>query len=169
VSLVQAAVWGGVGLAFYPWVQGLLDLPPLGITAGELALYALYFVLGNLLINAFYAALAATMKDLYTAGGFQSYGMLVGFAGLPLLYVAFVAPEGFWARALSFVPLVTPYLMPVRLALAPLPLWEILGTLFGLAVGVSGLRRLAGKIFRVGMLRYGQQASLKDLVRWLRA
>lgn len=47
--------------------------------------------------------------------------------------------------------------------------WEIAGTLLGLSLGAYALRRLAGKIFRVGMLRYGQQVSLKDLRRWLRA
>jgi len=48
-------------------------------------------------------------------------------------------------------------------------LWEIAGTLLALAAGIYALRWLAGKIFRVGMLSYGQQASLRDLGRWLRA
>jgi ABC-2 type transport system permease protein len=169
VSLLQALVWSGVGLVFFSLAQRLWDFPPLQIAPAELALYGLYFVLGNLLINAFYAAVAATMKDLSTSSGFQSYAMMVSFAGLPLLYVAYVAPEGVWTRALSFVPIVTPYLMPVRLAMSEVPPWEIAGTLLALVLGVYALRRLAGKIFRVGMLSYGQQASLKDIGRWLRA
>ena len=168
VGLLQALFWGiaGLGLALAARAYWKLPLPQ--VTIPELLLYWGYFLLGNLLLNTLYAAVSATMKDLHTSSGFQGYLMMLTFLGFGFVFAALTSPEAAWVRVLSFLPLWTPFLMPVRLALGGVAWWEVTGTLLVLGLSVYLLRLLAGKIFRVGMLLYGQQASLGQVLKWVR-
>ena len=68
---------------------------------------------------------------------------------------------------LAFIPLMTPLVMPVRIAASSaVPWWEpTLG-----AIGALGFALLcvlaAGRIFRIGILSQGRAPSLRRVVGW---
>jgi ABC-2 type transport system permease protein len=72
-------------------------------------------------------------------------------------------PNGTLATALSLFPLTAPATLPLRLFVTPVPLWQI-----SLSVGLLVVTALcgiwlAGRAFRLGMLRYGQRLRLREL------
>jgi ABC-2 type transport system permease protein len=61
-------------------------------------------------------------------------------------------PNGMLAVVLSLFPLSAPSAMVTRLAVAPVPLWQILISLAGLALSAYLFIVLAGRFFRAGNL-----------------
>ena len=77
-------------------------------------------------------------------------------------------PNSALARIVTFIPFFTALVLPVRYALTPLPLPEVLGGILALVVGILAVVWLAGRIYRVGILSYGKKPSLRELWRWIR-
>jgi ABC-2 type transport system permease protein len=78
-------------------------------------------------------------------------------------------PVGLASRILSIFPLTSFSAMPIWIILSNPGVIEI-----GLAILLLGgtvwlFRRLAGRIFEVGMLMYGKEPSLREMWRWARA
>ena len=73
-------------------------------------------------------------------------------------------PMAFWC---SMIPFTSPIVMMIRLPY-DVPLWQIVlshALLFGTALAIVWL---AARIYRRGILHYGQKASFKDLFKWIK-
>jgi ABC-2 type transport system permease protein len=77
-------------------------------------------------------------------------------------------PRGSMAGVVTQVPLWSPMLMPLRYFLGAATPIQVALSLAILVGSTYVMARLAGKIYRVGILMYGKRPSLRDLVRWLR-
>jgi ABC-type Na+ efflux pump permease subunit len=88
---------------------------------------------------------------------------------VPLLTMTFIPkdPNGTLARVLSWIPLYTPFTMMNRVNASP-PLVDVIGTLILLLLSTAGALWMAGKIFRIGILRTGQPPRIVEMVRWLK-
>ncbi len=58
--------------------------------------------------------------------------------------------------------------MPMRLSVSHVAIWEIVPSLILLALGIFWLRRAASRIFEVSMLIYGKEPSFSEMRRWLK-
>lgn len=65
----------------------------------------------------------------------------------------------------SFVPFVSPYLIPMRLVFDAIEPWEIAVALILLAATVWLGLSLAARIYSAGVLLYGQRPSLRKMLR----
>lgn len=145
------------------------DLPALPAAAGDpgfLAALIAFAGLGFLLWFTFFAAIAATVDDPNNS----SRGSWLMFPLLPLgLAFAVVRdPDTLLARVLGLLPPTAPAVMPVRLLLTDVAAWEVLLALALLAAGIAVLRRLAGRVFHLGMLMYGKEPTWREIWRWAR-
>jgi ABC-2 type transport system permease protein len=134
-------------------------------TSNLIPLFAIYFLFGYLMYSACILALGSICNTLKEA---QSYmGGIVMIMMVPLMTMTFIPkdPNGTVARALSWVPIYTPFVMMNRATAHP-PLVDLLGTFVLLLVSTVGAFWLAGKIFRIGILRTGQPPKLLELLRW---
>jgi ABC-2 type transport system permease protein len=90
--------------------------------------------------------------------------MLIAFyAGM----VCMENPTGPTAVWCSIIPFTSPVVMMVRLPF-DVPTWQLmlsLALLFGTALAITWL---AARIYRRGILHYGQKASFKDLFKWIK-
>ena len=77
-------------------------------------------------------------------------------------------PNSTLFKILSFIPLLTPTFMVLRISVQMPELWEILGTIVLLVVSVLFTMWAAGKIFRVAILVYGKRPTIPELIRWVR-
>jgi ABC-2 type transport system permease protein len=80
-----------------------------------------------------------------------------------------VAPDSANVVILSMVPLVSPFVMFARIAVATVPLWHVglsiainLGAIVAIAIG-------AGKLYRVGLLTYGRAPTFSQVWAVLRS
>lgn len=179
LALVQAAIWAVVGLVVIfvggPYVglpTAAIGLAILPLLAWEkILLYFVYFALGYLLLAALTAAISATLSDDLQSA--SSLGMSLVFLPpiLPLMLFSLVLerPDHIALKIVSFFPPATPGMMILRTAVGTVPWWEILLSLIVLALGTYGMMRLAGKIFRVGILMYGKSPNLREMWKWARS
>jgi ABC-2 type transport system permease protein len=136
----------------------------------ELALYIAIAILGYLLFAAIFVGIGATMSDMTTAGNFQGMVMMLPF--LPFLFISPVIsdPSGLMAKIGTYIPFTSPGVLLLRLTLLEEWPWlEIAISLTVLIISVLLFIILAGKIFKVGILMYGKNASPAEIWKWIRA
>jgi ABC-type Na+ efflux pump permease subunit len=90
---------------------------------------------------------------------------------LPMILAMVVLrnPHGPLATIGSFIPPFTPFLMMARISAVPAPpAWQVWVSLLILVIATWLTVRLAARIFRVGILMYGQPPRVGEILRWLR-
>ncbi|GED10695.1 ABC transporter permease [Cellulosimicrobium cellulans] len=164
VGLGQVAlvVLAGVGTALG---LGLVDTSTINL--GTAALWALvWFVVGFVsyaLLMAGLGALVSRQEDVGAVTTPVTFLMIVPY--IVGVSVAPWAPDNPLVVWLSYVPLCSPLLMPVRIALGSAETWEALLAL-GLSLAVIPvLVWLAAKIYSNAVLRTGARVKLKDALR----
>jgi ABC-2 type transport system permease protein len=167
VAVLNALASGAVFLvvARYLW-DWSLALPTGLERPGLLAVALLFIGLGFLFWFALLVAVAAIMEDPHTS-------MRTQFMFLPVLPMipAFMGvgdPDATWMRILGILPPTSSAVLPVRLLVTEVPWWEVGLTLALLGFAVWVMSRLAGRVFRVGMLMYGKEPSWGEVRRWIR-
>ncbi|MEI7768929.1 MAG: ABC transporter permease [Chloroflexales bacterium] len=152
------------------WAIGAAALAPLRAVALPLDIVALATValpLGLLLFAGLMVLVSALVPTAQE--GQPLAGLATAIAALPLLLSAlfFSAPAGPIPIALSLFPLSAPVALLLRLAVGSVPAWQVALSL-GLLAATAILAILAAsRIFRVGMLRYGQRLGLRAALRAL--
>ncbi len=137
------------------------------ISAWNISWFIVYFILGFLLYSAILGAIGAAVNNIQEAQPYVAPVML--FLVIPLIIMVPVVkdPAAAWARALSYFPPLTPFLMVNRSA-APPPLVDYLATTALLVVTVALALYASGRIFRIGLLNTGAPPKIKELLGWLR-
>lgn len=77
-------------------------------------------------------------------------------------------PNAVWVKIMSFIPLLTPSFMVLRIPVQFPAWWEIAGTIVVLVVSTWFMMFVAGRIFRIAILATGKRPGVKELLRWVR-
>ena len=77
-------------------------------------------------------------------------------------------PSGTLITALTLFPTTSFLTISVRSAFGTVPVWQLVLSWLLLAGSTAGAMWLAGRIFRLGMLLYGQRLSLRQIMADLR-
>jgi ABC-2 type transport system permease protein len=86
-------------------------------------------------------------------------GYVIGISVLPS------DPGSGFVTVLSLIPIFAPTLMPVRLALGVVPVWQAVVSVAGMLVIIPLLLWLAARIYRNAVLRSGARVKLRDALR----
>jgi len=165
LALVGILIWKTTGVAGTAAVTG--QMLTVLHSSSLIPMFAVYFLLGYLMYAACILAIGSVCNTLKEA---QSYmGVITMIMMVPLLTLTFIPkdPNGVLARVLSWIPLYTPFIMMNR-AMADPPLFDLIGTLVLLILSAAGALWMAGKVFRIGILRTGQPPKLLEMLRWLK-
>jgi ABC-2 type transport system permease protein len=168
LGMIQAAVFLGFAIPIAVWKLNVPIVPYLLVP--ELILYLFIAILGYLLFAALFVGVGATMADITTAGNFQ--GMVLMLPFLPFVFIAPVIhdPHGLIAQIGTYFPFTTPGVLLLRLTMLDEWPWiEIVIALFILTASIWLSMKMAGKIFKTGILLYGKNATLKEIWKWIRA
>ncbi len=136
-------------------------------TSRLLPMFAIYFILGYLLYASVFLAIGSVCNTLKEAQNLVGPVMLIFV--FPLFSMRFIAqdPNGTLATVMSWVPFYTPFAMINRAAAYP-PAFDIVGTMVVLVITTCGVMFLAGRVFRIGILRLGQPPRFRELWRLVR-
>jgi ABC-2 type transport system permease protein len=170
LGLVQMLLWGATAVFIIRQIAPLdPSLVGLSITNGQLAVLAIYFVLGYLFFASVYAS-TGTLSNSMREGP-QLAGFVTLPAIIPLMAASLMAsaPNGPLATALSIFPVTAPLGMVMRVAVSQdVPPIQIVISVVLLALTVVFTMWLAGRLFRVNTLLSGQVPKLRDLPRLVR-
>ena len=148
-----------------------IDMPLLEyLFVPELALLLAIAILGYLLFAALFVGIGATMADIGTAGNFQGMVMMLPFTAFIFIGPVISDPSGIWAQIGSYIPFTAPGVLILRLSL--LEEWPWVEIIIAVAILIASVwifMKLAGKIFKTGILMYGKNATPGEIWKWIRA
>lgn len=165
VGLTQLVVWIIFGLiGFLAILRIFPNLETGQIDMSFLLLTVVVFIPAFIMVAAMMAALGATTTETREAQ--QVAGLFTIPMVLPFwfLQVLMESPNSFISIFLSIFPFTAPISLPVRVAFANVPAWQIILTVLLLVLFAIASLWLAGRSFRLGMLRYGKKLSLKEIL-----
>lgn len=122
---------------------------------------------GFLFWNVFCAALAATINDPNTSSK-TAYVFVPIIPSIGFAFAAFKNPDSLLMQILTLLPITSPAVLSARLVLTDVAVWEVVLALALLIVAIVLMRTAAGKIFHLGVLMYGKEPTVKEMVRWMR-
>jgi ABC-2 type transport system permease protein len=173
-ALTQFVVWMATAVALTaPQVIGAMALLPDDIGLPEIRVVqvlwvVVFFVLGFFVYSTMYAAVGAAFDNLQDA---QNMIAIPTFSiVLPLFFMFPVINDSnsLLAVVVSLIPLMTPILMPLRIAVEMPPWWQLALAVLLTSAFVVLMVALAARIYRVGILMYGKKPTVRELWRWLR-
>jgi len=127
---------------------------------------AFFYIAGFALYSSLFAAVGAAVEQESDA----QYLLIP--AMMPLIFSYFVnifvmeSPDSTLAIFCSFFPFTSPITMMVRLSIG-VPWWHVSISALILVITVYFMVKLAGKIYRTGILMYGKNPTFRELARWL--
>jgi ABC-2 type transport system permease protein len=128
----------------------------------------LCFVLGFIFYASLFAAVGAMVNSQEDVQQAATPVMLLLVSSVIFMGPIMANPDSAMARTMSMLPTSAPIIMPLRITLVPVPWFEVVGALAGVAAACAGAIWLSGRIYRVGLLMYGKKPSLFELVRWIK-
>jgi len=129
--------------------------------------FLLYFIGGYLLYSSLFAGLSSAVDQASDSSQFMTPILLIMIIALYAGMFCMENPSGPTAVWCSIIPFTSPVVMMIRLPF-DVPLWQLLlslALLFGTALAITWI---AARIYRRGILHYGQKASFADIFKWIK-
>ncbi|MGZ5188104.1 MAG: ABC transporter permease [Kaistella sp.] len=130
--------------------------------------FIVFFLLGYIFYSSMYAAIGSAVDNETETQQFTLFALIPLMVGMYGSFTIMNNPEGplgFW---LSIIPFTSPVAMIARIPFG-VPGWQIALSMFLLVISTLMMIYIAGKIYRVGILMYGNKASAKELWKWIRS
>lgn len=157
---LRAPIMAKLGAAASPFV-----FP--AIAPGVAVLFLLFFLLGFIFYASLYAAVGSAVNTEQEAKQAMTPVLLFIITTAVFIQPVLLNPTGRMAQVLSLLPFSSPIIMPIRLAVTSVPVWELLACLAILIAACFGSMWVASRIYRVGLLMYGKKPSFRELGRWI--
>lgn len=130
--------------------------------------FIIFFLLGYIFYSSMYAAIGSAVDNETETQQFTLFAIIPLMVGMYGSFTIMNNPEGplgFW---LSMIPFTSPVAMIARIPFG-VPAWQIALSIFLLVISTLLMVYLAAKIYKVGILMYGNKASAKELWKWIRS
>lgn len=170
VGLTQLVVWSifillilVIGKSYVSFLSGFT------FPVKTIVLLTAVMVPAFIMISGLMAAIGATVSE--ASEGQQIMGLFTIPIWIPYILIAtFIQnPNSPLAVAMSFFPLTAPMTIAIRMGFTTIPTWQFITSFVFLVISASGAVWLAGRAFRMGMLRYGQRLHWKEIFSHQRA
>jgi len=170
VGITQIVVWSLFialilifGRDFIPFLSGFT------FSGSMILILIAVMVPAFIMICGLMAAVGATVTE--ASEGQQIMGLFTIPIWIPYILIATFLqnPNSPLAIALSFFPLTAPMTVAMRVGFTNIPNWQVITSIVILVLSAVGSIWLAGRAFRLGMLRYGQRLHWKEIFSHQRA
>ena len=157
---LQAALFGTHAGGFSQYL--------IGVSIPFYLLFLLYFLLAFFLYATLFAGLASLVKRQEEIQSAIILPILLMSSGYVLFFFVVSSPDATLTKVLSYIPFWTPMWMLMRLALGTVAWWEIVVTVALMLLTILACTWLAARLYRHGVLMYGQRPSLGHLLKLAR-
>lgn len=158
-QIIAIAVVGVGGALLFD----VVSLP--GQLIGTVLSVVAWFVLGYAFYASVFAAGAALVSRQEDLAGVITPMSMVLVVGLFVALQAASDPGSVLARTTSFVPGLSPLVMPVRMAGGGVPWWQVLLAVVLQLVAIALVVRLGGRIYAGALLRTSGKTKLRDALK----
>jgi len=154
---------GGASAAAALVATGLPSVP----VWAAVALF-LCFILGFIFYASLFAAVGSMVNSQEDVQQAATPVMLLLVSSAVFMGPIMANPTSNLAKTISMLPTSAPIIMPLRMTLVPVPWFEVVGSLAGVAAACAASIWLSGRIYRVGLLMYGKKPTIRELAKWVK-
>jgi ABC-2 type transport system permease protein len=143
-----------------------------GISLSTIAAFGVLFVLGFAIYACLYAgaaSLVSRQEEINQIVAPLTFVSVAGYLVATYASTGLIPIDSPLVIVLSFVPLFSPYLMLTRLSLGTATFLDVAIAVLLLLIAIPAVLWLAARLYRSGVLMYGQSPSPRTLWRALRA
>ena len=129
--------------------------------------FIVFFLLGYIFYSSMYAAIGSAVDNETETQQFTLFAIIPLMIGMYGSFTIMNNPDGPMAFWLSIIPFTSPVAMIARIPFG-VPVWQIILSIALLLGSALLMIFVAGKIYRVGILMYGNKATMKEIWKWIR-
>ncbi|MBN2318905.1 MAG: ABC transporter permease [Acidobacteria bacterium] len=168
-GVIQMAIWLSpiLMLASTTWFA----LPPqisIDVSPGLLLYFLLNYFIGLLTFVGLYAAVGSIFDNQQDAQSGVWPLLLLIMIPFFMTFSMFNNPDNPVVNVASLLPFASIMIMPVKMTVADVAVWKIILSFCINVATVCIIFKLAGKIYRVGILRTGTKPKWSQIVKWIR-
>jgi ABC-2 type transport system permease protein len=164
VGLIQMVIIGVAGLTAGLWT-GALTIPA-SAAGGTVVWLVVWYLLGFFAYALAFAAVGALVSRQEDVNGVVTPVLMLVIVGYVLgVSILPSNPGSGLISALSMIPTFAPTLMPMRLAMGGVPVWQAAVAVAGVVIVIPLLVAAAGRIYRNAVVRSGARIRLADAWR----
>jgi ABC-2 type transport system permease protein len=162
LGITQIAIWSLIGI-------GLVGGAIIPVNAFKNILPMLiYFILGFLFYTTLFVGIGSAVNTEQEAQQITTYLSLILMLPVVIAMPAIQNPDFLLTKIFSYIPLTIPTVMLLRLNVQEVSNFEILLTILILILSIILATKISAKVFRIGILSYGNKPSLKEIFSWLK-
>jgi ABC-2 type transport system permease protein len=166
LGLAQMLVIAVIGIAG-ALTFDVVALP--GRLIGTVVTVVAWFVLGYAFYASVFAAAASLVSRQEDLGSVITPASLLLVIGFVISIQAAQDPTGTLATVTSYVPGLSPLVMPVRQAAGAAEWWEVVVAVVLMLISIAGIVRIGGRIYSGALLRTGGKVKLREALAAERA
>lgn len=168
--LLIVAVWFLVGIAFMGNAVYIFSRSfDFSLPTGILLYFIGSFIFGYTLYTSFILLFVSTISSEQEVNQAMSIGVIIILIPYFLSFFWVMKnPNSLVSTVSSLIPFFTPLIMPMRLSLTAIPLWQIILSMSLLAFSAWGMLFLTGKVYRLSILMVGKSLRLSEIIRLIR-
>ncbi|MCG8421224.1 MAG: ABC transporter permease [Proteobacteria bacterium] len=171
VSMLSTLQLGAIGLVVYELVKGgalgwALNLFS-AVDFGQLVVLAAFAAVGFAFWFVVCAALFATIDDPHSSA--RNNAIALPMLAPAAVFLGMSSPDSVMMQVLSWLPITSMTVMPARVVLSEVAVWQIVLSLAVSIAAIAFVRRAAGRLYEAGMLMYGKEPSLAEMLHWMRS
>ena len=144
-------------------MAGTLSLPTVGV--GSVLSAVGFFVMGFALYATLYGAAGALVNRQEDAQAVVYPVMLPLLAGYMVGLTTLSDPGNPLSTVLSFVPLTAPVIMPIRVQLTDVPVWQVALSVALCLATIWAVIVVGGRVYAGGLLRTGRRVKVGEALR----
>lgn len=133
-----------------------------------IVVFIIFFLLGYIFYSSMYAAIGSAVDNETETQQFTLFAIIPLMVGMYGSFTIMNNPDGPMAFWLSMIPFTSPVAMIARIPFG-VPVWQIVLSVFLLLGCTLLMVYIASKVYRVGILMYGNKASMQEIWRWIRS
>ena len=162
LGITQILIWVLIGLSLI--ASSLLPLTAFNNIIPML----LYFILGFLFYASLFVGIGSTVNTEQEAQQITTYLSLILMLPVVIAMPAIQNPDFIVTKVFSYIPLTIPTVMLLRLNVQNVTYLEILLSLIIMVFSIFIVTKVSAKIFRIGILSYGNKPTLKEIFQWIK-
>jgi ABC-2 type transport system permease protein len=144
--------------------SALSGAPLAGVTLPLLLAYGLFFLLGFAFYSLVYAAAGSLVSRQDDVQQLALPLSMVSMGGYLAAIAALGVPNAPWVVVMSFIPLFSPFVMLARVMVGRVEPWELALSVGILLVAIAGAFVVAARVYRAGVLLYGQRPGMRAFI-----
>jgi ABC-2 type transport system permease protein len=168
VGLLQLVVWLGTALVLLRLGGSTLQIPPEIQPSPAILLWGMvFFILGYMVYATIMAGVGALVGTVKEAS--QATFLIILPILIPLMMVGAIInqPNALLPVILSLIPFTAPNTIMTRMAVTPIPIWQLLLSISLLILTIILLLRAVAGMFRAQLLLTGKKFSLGLFIKAL--